>query len=225
MTNNHRLNITEAGYNLSCLKILYDNANAKINEYNAFVSQALTSVISTFYLDTKVHDIKTDRDGKIEAKGTALMFTFTDVDGKLKTFVIDNFDYTNATDFLADMPVLEYPQNGNEFITRCRNRILEKFGPMLERFQVMVTYSSVWDGEGEITSDAYANMLTREVKILQTYDPDELLDEDGDTFECSNLADEYIEFADGTRKPCHEKYSVEDYDENEWDPSKDFWYN
>lgn len=40
------------------------------------------------------------------------------------------------------------------------------------------TYTSVWDGEGEITSRAEINLFTHEVNVLKSYDPAELETED-----------------------------------------------
>ena len=63
------------------------------------------------------------------------------------------------------------------------------------------TYTSVWDGEGELTSKARINLLTKEVTILESYSPGEVFDEDGEPMECECLADEYVTI-DGNRFSC-----------------------
>ncbi len=80
------------------------------------------------------------------------------------------------------------------------------------------TYTSVWDGEGEITSRAEINLFTHEVNVLKSYDPAELETEDGYPFECEILEDEYVRI-DGKKYPCTNKSSYMDCDDENM-----FWY-
>lgn len=90
------------------------------------------------------------------------------------------------------------------------------------------TYTSVWEGEGEITARARINLNTREVEILESFDPADLRDEDGDPFECEFLADEYVTF-NGENYPCH-RYDEDNLwkeENNEWEgwnPFTGFYY-
>ena len=81
------------------------------------------------------------------------------------------------------------------------------------------TYSSVWEGEGEITSPANINLFTHEIEILKSYDPSEMTTEDGEPFECEYLQEEYVLIA-GSKFPCMNK---EEYDKVQL--NKDTSYN
>ena len=88
------------------------------------------------------------------------------------------------------------------------------------------TYSSVWEGEGEITSPADINLFTHEVTILKSYNPEDMTTEDGEPFECECLEDEYI-LIDNEKFPCinKEEYDKEQLNENTtYDLDKLFWY-
>ena len=87
------------------------------------------------------------------------------------------------------------------------------------------TYTSVWEGEGEITAKAKVNLNTRKVEILESFDPADFYDEDGNPFECEFLEDEYVTI-DGIDYPCHryieDKYEQEEW--NNWSPKTGFYY-
>lgn len=80
------------------------------------------------------------------------------------------------------------------------------------------TYTSVWEGEGEITARAEINLFTHEVNVLESYDPAELETEDGYPFECEILEDEYV-MIDGKKYPCTNESSYIDCDDENM-----FWY-
>ena len=63
------------------------------------------------------------------------------------------------------------------------------------------TYTSVWEGEGKITSNAKININTGKVEILKSFDPSEVFTEDGEPFECEFLQDEYVTI-NGINYPC-----------------------
>lgn len=224
MTESTRNNLSQAGRNAFCLKTLYKQITYLHASYKRAVPDVLNSIISALYLDTKIHDMKTGRNGKIEAQGTNLVFIFKDTNDEHKTHVISDFSYDKVHDFLSAMP----GDDLNEFdviAKQCSVYLQKALAPILNQYQVIAEYSSVWAGEGTVTSDATVNMGTHEVTITQIYGSGDILDEDGNAFECCILEDEYIEFADGTKKPCHNRYTVDEYDKSEWNPDKDFWYN
>lgn len=80
------------------------------------------------------------------------------------------------------------------------------------------TYTSVWDGEGELTAKARINLLTKEVTILESYCPGEVFNEDGEPMECEHLEDEYVT-VNGRQYPC---MSEAEYQELEGESA--FWY-
>lgn len=84
------------------------------------------------------------------------------------------------------------------------------------------TYTSVWDGEGEITAKAKVNINTRKVDILESFDPAECFTEDGDPFECEILASEYVTI-DGVNYQCHREDDCDDTWED-WTPETGFYY-
>lgn len=224
MANEHRCELPQAGYELSRLKAMHSQILNSIDNYDTIAGKFLNTMISAFYFDTNVHDTKTLRDGKLIVEGTSVMFLFKDVDDKYKKFIVFDLNYESSKGNLAYKYHIPDNIDDESFniksITALHDIIKE---PILDRFRVIVDYCSVWDGEGILTSKAYINMDTKEVDILQTYDPDEIFDEDGDPFECEILKEEYIEFADGTRKPCHDRFSVDEH--TDWNPNTDFWYN
>jgi len=87
------------------------------------------------------------------------------------------------------------------------------------------TYTSVWEGEGEITAKARINLNTRKVEILESFDPADCYDEDGEPFECEFLEDEYVTI-NGVDYPCHrhseDEYSQEDWEDWSWETG--FYY-
>lgn len=93
------------------------------------------------------------------------------------------------------------------------------------------TYTSVWDSEGEITSKANINLNTREVTILEAFDPADCTDDDGNPFECEILKDEYITF-NGKKYPCHryddtnwtKSNSMKQYPDTTWSNKTGFYY-
>lgn len=85
-------------------------------------------------------------------------------------------------------------------------------------------YTSVWEGEGEITSPAEIDLKTSEVIILESYDPSELLTEDGEPFECKHLEKEYVTI-DGTDYPCHNISDTNEWEnEDGWTSKSGFYY-
>jgi hypothetical protein len=90
------------------------------------------------------------------------------------------------------------------------------------------SYTSVWEGEGEITARARINLNTREVEILESFDPADCYTEDGDPFECEFLYDEYVTF-NGENHPCHRYdedrlWKEEDNEWEGWNPFTGFYY-
>lgn len=83
------------------------------------------------------------------------------------------------------------------------------------------TYTSVWDGEGEITSTAKINLNTRKVEVLESFDPADFYTDDGEPFECEILADEYVTI-NSVNYPCH-RLDDEDGWEN-WTSETGFYY-
>lgn len=79
------------------------------------------------------------------------------------------------------------------------------------------TYTSVWDGEGELTAKAKINLLTKEVTILESYCPGEVFNEDGEPMECECLEDEYITI-NGHQYPCMSEVECQESEEEA------FWY-
>ena len=71
------------------------------------------------------------------------------------------------------------------------------------------TFTSVWDGGEEVTTDAKVNLVTKEV-IAERIDPDDI-DMDYDILE-----NEYITMPDGTTHPVR--------CENNTDSTAEFWY-
>lgn len=222
MTQSTRCDLAQAGCYLSRLKAMHSNIQQSIKNYDIYANETLKTLVSAFYLDTRVHDMKLNRDGKLSADGTSLVFLFDDIDGKYKKLMVFDLNSESSKGNLADYPLLD--PTDPDYTIKSFGQLLKKFEPIFTRFQVIVSYSSVWDAEGIISSEAYVNMATRKVTINQVYDPNDILDEDGDPFECNILAEEYIEFEDGTRKPCHNRFSVDEYNDS-WDPNKDFWYD
>lgn len=224
MTKSTRSNLYQAGRNAFCLKTLHKQIMDLRDSYDHAVPDVLSSIVSALYLDTKIRDMKNNREGKIEVRDTTLLFSFKDTGNEYKTYVISDFSYGKTHDFLSNMPGDDL-DNFDIIAEQCSAYLRKALAPIFDRYQVVVEYSSVWTGEGTITSDATVNMGTNEVTVNQVYDPSDILDEDGNAFECNTLEDEYIEFADRTKKPCHNRYTVDEYDKSEWNPDKDFWYN
>lgn len=83
------------------------------------------------------------------------------------------------------------------------------------------TYTSVWEGEGEITAKARINLNTRKVEILESFDPSDFYDDDGEPFECEFLEDEYITI-NGVNYPCHQYSDLEDWEN--WNCETGFYY-
>lgn len=77
------------------------------------------------------------------------------------------------------------------------------------------TYTSVWEGEGEITAKAKINLDTRKVEILESFDSSDFYDNDGEPFECEFLEDEYVTI-DGVNYPCH-RYNKNSCEQEEWE--------
>lgn len=80
------------------------------------------------------------------------------------------------------------------------------------------TYTSVWEDEGEITANAKINLRTKEVNILESFDPSECTTEDGEPFECNILEKEYV-MINGEEYPCCNEEDLK-FTENE----NCFWY-
>ena len=80
------------------------------------------------------------------------------------------------------------------------------------------TYVSVWADEGEIMSPATVNLATKEVTILESYDPTDLVDDDGELMECEILKEEYVTIA-GVKYPCMRCDELE-----QTDNTLTFWY-
>ena len=96
--------------------------------------------------------------------------------------------------------------------------------PNSESHIVEGTYTSVWDGEGEITAKAVLNLKTREVTILESFDPNECFNENGEAFECIQLENEYVTF-NGLNYPCHRITDEDEWaDIDCWTPETGFYY-
>lgn len=90
--------------------------------------------------------------------------------------------------------------------------------------EVECTYTSVWDGEGSITSNAIVNLNTRKVTILEDVDYWDILTEDGEPFECEQLENEYITI-DGVDYPCHNINDDGIWDDVDcWTKETSYWY-
>lgn len=86
--------------------------------------------------------------------------------------------------------------------------LANRYGLDVEPNIVEGTYTSVWDGEGEITAKARINLNTRKVEILESFEPSDCYTEDGEPFECEFLIDEYITI-DGVNYPCCEEVEAD----------------
>lgn len=86
------------------------------------------------------------------------------------------------------------------------------------------TYTSVWDGEGEITSKAQINLNTRKVEILEVPDPAGLCTEDGEPFEFEQLEREYVTVG-GIDYPCHNRNDGAIWEDVDcWTAENGFYY-
>lgn len=132
----------------------------------------------------------------------------------------------NGFDMYSDKDISQWYQDLSEYNINLLIEFLKSKGLKVDVSEDIVrgTYSSVWEGEGEITSPANINLFTHEVEILKSYDPSDVTTEDGEPFECEYLQEEYVLIA-GSKFPCLNK---KEYDKellaenNTYD--KLFWY-
>lgn len=194
----------------------YNILQENIKKYNNTINKCLSVFISAFFLDTDIYDTENNVNGKLcvdECNNILFEYVIPDCGDVVNRLHIAHFTADESYIVKKDKRILY------EFFN---DECVEYF---LSRFLVNAEYVSVWTGEGTISSKTHIDMCTKKAIILDTYDPNDIENDDGETFECNILEDEYV-VIQGSKYPCHNKDDMPDaQSKQKYGPSDHiFWY-